>query len=70
MSVYNYKGILRADDAVILEKGFFTLHAARRYMIEACTKASQNGLTDVSAHVLRHGIKVSEFSVLDSANNR
>lgn len=69
MSVYNYKGILRADDAVILEKGFFTLHAAKRYMIGACAKASQDGLTDVRAEVLRQGLKVSEFSLLNEVDS-
>lgn len=65
-TVYQYRGVLRAPNGEVLqEKGYFTMHAARRAMVQACVAAGEDGHVGVTAEIYRGEQKVSDFSILD-----
>jgi hypothetical protein len=65
-TVYPYRGVLRsASGSVLEERGFFSLHSARKAVVNGCISISAEGERGVSGVIYRGQAKVSEFSVLD-----
>lgn len=64
--IYPFRGVVKsATGEVLEERGYFTLHAARRSMVTACAALGEDGQQGVTAEVYRGQVKVSEFSILD-----
>lgn len=65
-SIYPYRGVVRsASGEVLEERGYFSLHAARRSVVLACAALGEDGQQGVTAEIYRGRDRVSEFSILD-----
>ena len=64
--IYPFRGVVKsATGEVLEERGYFTLHAARRSLVMACAAFGEDGQQGVAAEIYRGQVKVSEFSILD-----
>ena len=64
--VYPFRGVLRSASGVVLEeRGFFSLHSARKAVVNGCMSVAAEGERGVSGFIYRGHVKVSKFSLLE-----
>lgn len=65
-AIYPFRAVLKSSAGEVLEeRGFFSLHSARRAVVNGCSSMSVEGWHGVSGVIYRGQVKLSEFSVLD-----
>lgn len=66
-SLYPFRGVLMGADGVVIdERGYFSLHAARRSVVSACVSAANHRGEGVTARIYRGSVLVSSFSSLSA----
>jgi hypothetical protein len=64
--IYPFRAVLRSSAGEVLEeRGFFSLHSARKAVVNGCASMSAEGWHGVSGSIFRGQVKLSEFSILD-----
>lgn len=66
-SVYPFRAVLKSSSGAVLEeRGFFSLHSARKAVVNGCASMTSEGWHGVSGVIYRGHQRVSQFSVLGS----
>lgn len=64
--IYPFRAVIKSGSGSVLEeKGYFSLHSARRAVVFACAAIAEDGESGVRAEIYSGQVKVSEFSILD-----
>ena len=63
--IYPFRAVLKsASGEVLEERGFYSLHSARKAVVNGCASISAEGEAGVSGAIYRGQVKLSEFSIL------
>lgn len=64
--IYPFRAVLKsASGEVLEERGFFSLHSARKAVVNGCASLSSEGWHGVSGAIYRGNERLSQFSILD-----